>query len=572
MPPRSTAFVLFAGFLALAGCDTYDTPKRYVDTTVQPPIVDAVNFTDLPSGQVMTGTVPLRIDLDSLNQSAVTVTLYVDTPDRGYSIGLPPPGIVPLDTWEYAEGPHTLVLEVQDGDTNLGLFGGSGVPTHVFTVDVVFEQIPLEEPVVNATWNDAGVTLSWDTTEHPFFTEYRVLRQAGWDDLEGPAVIATIADREQTTYVDAEAPSIFGAGAAYYVETVTWTEGTAQSDYTPVQYSSGVFAGNLVYGGQAFLSRLRTLFLVKTHDGLLQAVSNDGGSPLWITDAEIRDPELALVRSSLPAGLTEDGTDLIYRVEALENEDDTADQQFIYRKDVDRRTEPDTRIPTDLAVVDVMPARTGRFAVVDDTGALHLLDASGTSLSHLDDIAQYRVHVTRDRRTALVAQYDDATTATTACTLTSVDLSTDTLQPLTTVTIPDAHPLCLEEVTMGESTALFIRDRYTAPVLELRDARTLSVRATQPVQNYATLTDDARVPAVSFVNGTVLLSVNRGVPSPRVGNGLVLRLNPETLSEAERWQFMNPPYQILSPIGTNHAFAYADLLDDATAWKLPFSW
>lgn len=152
-----------------AGCDFYETPSRHIDTEARPPVVAAANFTDLLEGQVLTGNVPLRIDLDTLNLSAVEVTLYVDAPDAGFSIGLPLPQTVVLPTGDFPDGRYTLILEVRDRSTRLGLGGAVSPTTHVFGVDVVFRQTPLVSPTIQSlTWDEAtGIALSWTPSAPP---------------------------------------------------------------------------------------------------------------------------------------------------------------------------------------------------------------------------------------------------------------------------------------------------------------------------------------------------------------------------------------------------------------------
>ncbi len=131
-----------AGLLAttILGCDLVGTPERYVDSSVRPPVVAALNFTDLREGQHLAGPVSFTVDLDSLGDRIDYVQLSVN--GEPASTSTPPrPYTFTLWTDRYPEGPVTLGLAVYERDqSNQGLLGLAGAPSIALSTPVVFDQ------------------------------------------------------------------------------------------------------------------------------------------------------------------------------------------------------------------------------------------------------------------------------------------------------------------------------------------------------------------------------------------------------------------------------------------------
>lgn len=90
--------LVFPGLL-LAGCDFVDSPERFVDDTVQPPVVAAVDYATVRSGQHLAGTIVFTANLDSLGSRVERVELsWAPSQDLNFYAYL----VIREDTWSDA--------------------------------------------------------------------------------------------------------------------------------------------------------------------------------------------------------------------------------------------------------------------------------------------------------------------------------------------------------------------------------------------------------------------------------------------------------------------------------------
>ncbi len=559
------------GFVALltTGCDFYQTPDRFVDTEVRPPVAAAVNFTDLPDGQVITGNIPIQIDLDSLNLSATEVTLYVDTPEAGFPIGLPLPQTFILPTADFADGPHTLILEVRDGASRLGLGGLAGATTHVFGTEVIFRQTPLVGPAIESlTWDDAaGITLAWTASNHPFFSAYRVMRRANWDGPEEWTEAARIAERAMTSFVE-PGPAIIGAGTTYRVDVETTTEGTAQSDLAFVQRGTAVFAGGTTR--RPFVTAGQSAFVIERPDGTLQAIANGGDQVLWEAHPWIAAEDFNYVASLVPTSITADGSGMVLRAQGQATPYDFHDTVALYMADLDVPGEQARRIDPGVPIADAVAGPDGRLVVLDSTGTMHVVDAStGDALGTETGFDGQALRITGDRTTALVLHNTDAG----RCMLTSVDVSTDTPRRLAERPIPLGGAGCASNVFEGASTVVVRRSQRA---VEQWDARTLETQATLDLAEQPGFDASDRIADVLPGTRGTYLAVQRPETSNYTApHGAVLHADALSLQVTQQWMLRDAPQLLGAPDGEAHLFVYGGPFDRVdrpeygpTAWKI----
>jgi hypothetical protein len=560
-----------AGLLMLlaAGCDFYATPERHIDTEAQPPVVAAANFTDLPPGQVLTGTVPLRIDLDSLNQTATEVTLHVDNVEVGDPVGLPLPRTVALSTADFPDGPHTLILRVHDGGTRLGLGGFAGRTTHTFTAAVTFRQTPLVAPTVtDTTWADTGeVTVAWTPVAHPFFEAYRVLRRADWDNEPEWTEVARIDDPAVTSVTDS-GPVDLGAVTDYRVGVLAAHTEAVHSEIATVRFGTAVFAGGTTR--RPFPVARQNAIVAAGPEGDLQAVDENGGALLWETSPWISHEDLHAVMSIDPVNVTADERHLLLRVLGQREPYATHDVVHLYTLNLDAPAERTRRIEVGMPVADAVAGRAGRLVVLDSTGSVHVVDAAtGASLDQISGIGGQHLRVTGDRRTALVLNYTGAG----RCVVTSVDVSTDTLRRRAERLVPLAGTGCRDSVFEGPDVLVVRRTPYA---VEQWDARTLQPQAALDLSAMPGFgASDWIRDVLVGTRGTYLVVQHPAVDPSRGPRGTVLRADASTLRIAQTWGLQVASDRLGAPASEAHLFvyggpfAYTQRPDDGpSAWKI----
>ena len=216
-PPHALAGLVL--LLALAACDSFGEPERFVNEEARPPVVGALDVADLRPGQHVAGDVPFVLDLDSLAGRIDRVTVTLDGEEVAFS--RTPPFAFTLRTERYAQGAHELAVVVHETRPRAGLLNVADAPAVYLSVPVVFDQRP-PTPVRGLTAELEGLRprLRWEESADANFYAYVVYRRpsyvAGYEAWPGEEV-ATIYDRSQTTYLDAAVPEIYGGGGTYRV-------------------------------------------------------------------------------------------------------------------------------------------------------------------------------------------------------------------------------------------------------------------------------------------------------------------------------------------------------------------
>lgn len=257
MPRRATvghwAAVLLL-WIGVSGCDFVSSPDRFIDDTVQPPVVAAVDYAAIRSGQHLAGTVVLTADLDSLAGRVDYVALVVDgeqidsASDAPYTLRLP--------TDQFPDGPTTIGLSIHKLNGNQGLLGLAGVPATTLVTPVVFDQRPPSQVEnLNGVWADNGVELTWTPNQDPNFYAYLIIREDTWSDAPdgsgefgfNAVVIDTVYNASAAVYRDAAPPPVYGLSSTYRVA-VSNRASAAPSGELALSYGTGAsIPGDFVY-------------------------------------------------------------------------------------------------------------------------------------------------------------------------------------------------------------------------------------------------------------------------------------------------------------------------------------
>lgn len=290
-------------WLGSAGCDFVQEPDRFVDESVQLPVVAAVDFSSIRSGQHLAGRVDLTADLDTLPGSIERVVLTVD--GQPVDEAIQAPYLLSAPTTEFPDGPAALGLEIYRADGNGGLLGLAGAPSVVLVTPVVFDQRPptaVED--LRVTWETSDVTLDWTPNTDPNFYGYVVVREDTWSDKPGggsmfgpqTTVLDTLLDASIRSYEDAGVPTVYGFTSTYRVYASNRAQ-LAEPAETTARYGEATDIEAEAYDRLAYSSTSHpSLDLIYSSDGARLYVLNAGnGTTLTSIDlvAHLQDPSLA---------------------------------------------------------------------------------------------------------------------------------------------------------------------------------------------------------------------------------------------------------------------------------------
>jgi hypothetical protein len=305
-------------WLGSAGCDFVQEPDRFIDESVQLPVVAAVDFSSIRSGQHLAGRVDLTVDLDTLTGSIERVVLTVD--GQPVDEAMQAPYLLSAPTTEFQDGPAALGLEIYPTDGSGGLLGLAGAPSVVLVTPVVFDQRPptaVED--LRVTWESSDVTLDWTPNTDPNFYAYVIVREDTWSDkpnggsMFGPqtTVLDTLLDASIRSYENAGAPTVYGFTSTYRVYASNRAQ-LAEPAETTARYgdATGIEAeayDRLAYSGISHPS----LDLIYSSDGTRLYVENaSDGSTLTSIDLieHLQDPSLAGTADVV--GIRQDGREV----------------------------------------------------------------------------------------------------------------------------------------------------------------------------------------------------------------------------------------------------------------------
>jgi len=311
----ATIIVLWFG---TAGCDFVAQPDRFVDESVELPVVAAVDFSSIRSGQHLAGIVELSADLDSLDGSIERVILTVD--GQPVDDAMWAPYRVNVPTADFPDGPATLGLEVYTVDGKQGLLGLAGAPSVVLVTPVVFDQRPpTDVENLSANWENNVVTLNWTPNADANFYAYVIVREDTWsDDSNGGSgsgprttVLDTLFAASRSSFEDAGLPTVYGLESSYRVVASNRAQTSAPAE-AQVEYGDGVHLmdgryNQIAYSGvehptidRVFTTDGSTLFVRATDDG--RTVAN---IPLG---AHLQEPDL--LGTAHVVGVRRDGTEV----------------------------------------------------------------------------------------------------------------------------------------------------------------------------------------------------------------------------------------------------------------------
>lgn len=226
--------------VALAGCDSLGEPDRFYNDAALPPTVVGLDAAGLTAGQHIAGTVSLTIDLDSIATRIDRVVFRVD--DEDVTTLRQGPYAFTLATETYPPGEHVITVSVYVRTPQGGLLTLAGAPDVLLGVPVVFDQRPpTPVAVTSATLEGARPRVTWTASQDANFYAYVVYRRPtesesseAWPGEE----IATVFDRSQTTFSDAELPAVYGGGATYRVAVWNRRDRALSQASTPVRYGT----------------------------------------------------------------------------------------------------------------------------------------------------------------------------------------------------------------------------------------------------------------------------------------------------------------------------------------------
>jgi len=319
--PSASASGWVAAFLVwwmLTGCDFVDRPDRFIDETVQPPLIAAVDYATVRSGQHLAGNVVFTVDLDSLGDRVERVVLTVD--GEYVDDAFEAPYTLRVETRQFADGPATLGLEIHERESRQGLLGVGGIPAIALFTPVVFDQSPpTTVEGLEGEWDASGVTLTWTPNRDPNFFAYIVIREDTWSDVPdggsafGPrsTVLDTLYDASVRSYREPGLPSVYGLQSTYRVivsnraQTVPSADAAVwygdESSIAPETYDA------LTYGSVVHPSRD---LAYRTDGRRLEVLAADRGTTLETIDLSsfLQTPELAGAASVV--GVRPDGSEL----------------------------------------------------------------------------------------------------------------------------------------------------------------------------------------------------------------------------------------------------------------------
>ncbi|NBC87757.1 MAG: hypothetical protein GVY25_16370 [Bacteroidetes bacterium] len=296
----ATIMVLWLG---TAGCDFIQEPDRFIDEDVQLPVVAAVDFSSIRSGQHLAGRVDLTADLDTLSGSIERVVLTVD--GQPVDETSQAPFLLSAPTTEFPDGPAALGLVIYRTDGNGGLLGLGGAPSTTLVTPVVFDQRPpTAVENLRGTWAGSDVDLEWTPNTDPNFYAYVVVREDTWSDdpnggsMFGPQTtgLDTLFDASVGSYEDAGLPTVYGFTSTYRVYASNRAQLTDPAE-TNTQYGDATDIVAEVYDRLAYSSTSHpSLDIIYSSDGTRLYVQDAShGTTLTSVDLveHLQDPSLA---------------------------------------------------------------------------------------------------------------------------------------------------------------------------------------------------------------------------------------------------------------------------------------
>lgn len=301
-------------WVGISGCDFVSTPDRFIDETVQPPVIAAVDYATIRSGQHLAGTVVFTANLDSIASPVDRVALIVDGEE--IDSGFEAPYTLSLPTERYPDGPATIGLAIYKRAGNQGLYGYVGVPATTLMTPVVFDQRPPSQVNdLSGDWTETGAELTWTPNRDPNFYAYLIIREEIWSDVPdgsgefgfNAAVLDTLYDASASVYRDLAPPPVYGLTSTYRVA-VSNRASIADSDGLALSYGSGAsIPGHFVYSSVYHPTRD---LAYRVNQTTLSVWSPDGGTTLATVDLSAFIQTAGLEEMSDIVGIREDGTEL----------------------------------------------------------------------------------------------------------------------------------------------------------------------------------------------------------------------------------------------------------------------
>jgi hypothetical protein len=545
MPRRATTrhwVAVLLAWVGVSGCDFVSTPDRFIDDTVQPPVVAAVDYTTIRSGQHLAGTVSLTADLDSIASPVDYVALMVNGEqiDSAYEA----PYTLTLPTDRYPDGPATIGLAIFKRGGNQGLYGYVGAPATTLVTPVVFDQRPpsqVEE--LSGDWTEDGAELTWTPNRDPNFYAYLIIREDTWSNASdggsafgfNAVVLDTLYDASAAVYRDAASPPVYGLTSTYRVA-VSNRVVAIPSGEVALSYGTGAsIPSNFVYSSVYHPTRD---LAYRVDQATLSVWNPSDGTTLATVDLSsfIQAPELA--HTGYISAIRKDGTELYIYASDPASLVETSELLVFSATEKPSFLRRLSAFPNDA--YGVRPGPDG-FLIAASGSALRVYDAADGQLQSTLTGAVIGATVNRAGATILTQRLDD-TTGT--CVLTSYDPATG--DSVNQTTYPFDGMACWNVYVMNGGSTI-----YLVSVMDSRFRRVdgASFDITAPID--FPVAPGELVDRVSVSGDRLFLGVRSFASSYQ--NGAVLEVEADGQTVARTWRFA-PSIERIFPSADGAAF------------------
>ncbi len=303
--------------LVLQACDLTEPPGRTYNDKVSPPVVKVLSLPNLEPYQHVGGVLTIAFTVDTLADQVQTLYLLIDSSIvQTWSAGAST--MLQVDTRYWPEGPHVLMIALQEAHPHTGLIGVAGVPTVMYGIPLVFDQTappvqagaPTTVHLLSLTWDNGAPMLRWTQNSDAVFRSYRIWRGGNWA-MESPNIfdygamrgVDSVTAQSGTSYRDAAIPQLIGLNLRYAVCVSNGMLLSSMSDTLSITYGN---AASLPYG-----DILTPRPVWNPREGLLYAV---GGDTLISFDVQTHSRRATTTLTTLPRttprllALNQDGT------------------------------------------------------------------------------------------------------------------------------------------------------------------------------------------------------------------------------------------------------------------------
>lgn len=219
----------------MTSCSIVDPVDPVVNNNAQPPTFQALNLSEISSGQYIAGTVYINMDIDSSTGPVSWAALLVD--DSAVGIDYYEPYQFQLKTADFPDGEYFISIALKQEAHNLGLLGLiPEVPSIICSLSVFFDQTP-PTPVTldSVVWDNGSPRLYWQASNDNNFYAYMISRNGNFGPGQPMGPENSVFERNTTTFLDTDIPMLYGIDIEYEVYTTNRVE-SATSNAVNIRY------------------------------------------------------------------------------------------------------------------------------------------------------------------------------------------------------------------------------------------------------------------------------------------------------------------------------------------------